>query len=113
MRPVLSPSFTSSKMKTIFVLMNKCAGDFVEYFKNQEENIVEVETKDIFTRYGNDVIASVAFGIEVDSLKDKVNQFYLMGKAATDLSGFWKTVKMLGYTLIPKVYEVITSSLIH
>lgn len=109
MRPVLSPSFTSSKMKAMFVLINECTESFIEYFKNQQNDITEVEMKDVFTRYGNDVIASVAFGIKVDSLKNRTNEFYLMGKDATNFTGFWKTVKFLGFNLSPKLYEVSTN----
>nr|CAD7395187.1 unnamed protein product [Timema cristinae] len=35
-----------------------------------------LEMKDLFTRYANDVIATTAFGIQCDSLKDNSNQFY-------------------------------------
>lgn len=38
--------------------------------------------KEAFTRYTNDVIASVAFGIKVNSLLDKHSEFYEMGKLA-------------------------------
>lgn len=41
---------------------------------------IDVELKDIFTRYANDVIASTAFGLEIDSLKEANNDFYVMGK---------------------------------
>lgn len=106
MRPILSPSFTSSKMKAMFILMNESAEFFVQFFKNQNDDIKEVEMKDIFTRYGNDVIASVVFGLKVDSLRDRNNKFYLMGKEVTDFGGFWKNLKFIGYIFVPKLYEV-------
>lgn len=109
MRPVLSPSFTSSKMKAMFVLINECVNTLIDYFKNQKDDIIEVEMKDLFTRYANDVIASVAFGVNVNSLKDRKNEFYLMGNEATNFTGFWKAMKFFGYTLVPKLYEVRAS----
>lgn len=43
---------------------------------------LEVDVKDLMTRYANDVIASCAFGLKVNSHKDQDNQFYAMGKVA-------------------------------
>lgn len=107
MRPVISPCFTTSKMKQMFVLMKEVAETFVSYYKNMKVNdTIEVEMKDALTRYGNDVIASIAFGIQINSLKEENNEFYLMGKKATNLGGFWKTLKFLGYNVVPKLYEV-------
>lgn len=107
MRPVLSPSFTTSKMKQMFVLIQEVAELFIEHFKStQTDDTTELEMKDAFTKFGNDIIASVAFGIQINSLKEEKNQFYLMGKEATDFSGLWKTLKFFGYNVCPKLYEV-------
>lgn len=107
MRPVLSPTFTGSKMKVMFQLMNEVVVTFIDHYKHIVGNdIFEVEIKDSFTRYGNDVIASVIFGVKVDSLKDKKNDFYEMGKRATDFSNWKATIKMFGYTAFPKLFSV-------
>ncbi|KAJ8926643.1 hypothetical protein NQ314_020977 [Rhamnusium bicolor] len=110
MRAILSPSFTSSKMRVMFALMAECAENFVQHFLKKDEEVVTVEFKDIFTRYTNDVIATTAFGIKVDSLGQPNNEFYLMGKEATNF-GFWKTLKFLGFALLPKLYELLKVSL--
>ncbi|CAG9827135.1 unnamed protein product [Diabrotica balteata] len=106
MRPILSPSFTSSKMKSMFVLMSECGENLVNYFMEKDKDSTEIEMKDTFTRFTNDVIASAAFGVKIDSLKNHENEFYLMGKHATNFKGFWKTMKFFGYMLIPKIWEV-------
>lgn len=47
MRPVLSPTFTASKMKVMFQLMNEVADTFINYHKNMKRNgIIEVEMKE-------------------------------------------------------------------
>lgn len=74
-------------------------------YRNLEQKYVEVEMKDVFTRYTNDVIASTAFGLKVDSLEDKNNKFYLMGKKATNFSGI-QFLKFLGYGCMPSVMKV-------
>lgn len=49
---------------------------------------MQLEMKDMFTRYTNDVIASTAFGFKINSFKDKNNEFFTMGTKATNFSGF-------------------------
>lgn len=46
------------------------------------EGFLDIDVKDLTTRYTNDVIASCAFGLKVDSHMDVDNQFYAMGKTA-------------------------------
>ncbi|KAF5288516.1 hypothetical protein FQA39_LY15384 [Lamprigera yunnana] len=97
MRSTLSPSFTSSKMKYMFKLMQVCATQFVNYFKT-ENGEVALEAKDSFTRFANDIIATCAFGVQCNSLVDRNNEFYVMGKEVTDFTGF-KALKMFGYEI--------------
>lgn len=107
MRPIISPCFTTSKMKQMFVLMKEVAETFVNHYKSiKADDTIEVEMKDVLTRYGNDVIASLAFGIHINSLKEENNQFYLMGKEATNFGGLGKTLKFMLFGLFPKLYEV-------
>ncbi|KAK5641867.1 hypothetical protein RI129_010414 [Pyrocoelia pectoralis] len=106
MRATLSPSFTSSKMKTMFLLFSECAQQFVEYFEKKKENVINVEMKDIFTRFTNDAIASTAFGFKCDSLKDQTNEFYTMGKKATNFGGA-RLLLMFVIGLFPPLQKVI------
>lgn len=81
MRTTLSPVFTSSKMRHMFTLIAATADNFTNYFLEQCENSkVELEMKECYSKYTNDVIASCAFGIECDSLKNKGNEFFKMGQ---------------------------------
>lgn len=106
MRAILSPAFTGSKMRTMYVLIKDCAEQFAQHFMDIEKQngIISVDMKDIFTRYTNDVVATTAFGIKCDSLKDKNNEFYLMGKEISDF-GFKTNMKFLGYMLAPFIMK--------
>ncbi|XP_063917833.1 cytochrome P450 9e2-like [Zophobas morio] len=106
MRATLSPAFTSSKMKYMFSLISQSGEQFVNYFLKKNEDVITVEMKDIFTRFANDVIANTAFGVECDSLVDQKNEFFLMGKEATDFSSVWKNFKFFLYFLAPKLSEL-------
>ncbi|KAI9582886.1 hypothetical protein GQX74_012103 [Glossina fuscipes] len=87
MRSTLSPAFTGSKMRQMFRLMNDVAVGAVTYLKQQQgadpTYAVEVDVTNFATRYSNDVIASTAFGLEINSFVDNDNEFYLMGKRVT------------------------------
>lgn len=106
MRATLSPTFTASKMRSMFVLMEKSGQQYVDFYLKQNKNVIELELKDSFTRFANDVIANCAFGVKVDSLKEPENEFYMKGKAATNFSGFVKQMKFLLSMMSPKLSAV-------
>lgn len=106
MRAYLSPSFTTNKMKILFQIIDKCSKKFIEYFDPDSEEVQEFEMQDIFTRFTNDVIASCVFGIEVDSLREPDNEFYMRGRQATDLTKPTANFKVVCAMLLPKLYKV-------
>ncbi|XP_011705721.1 PREDICTED: cytochrome P450 9e2-like [Wasmannia auropunctata] len=83
MRNTLTPTFTASKMKFMFDLLSKCSHDFVDYLVDHPELCHVIETKEVFRRYTADVIATAVFGISVNSMKDRDNEFYIRGAEAT------------------------------
>ncbi|KAF2894715.1 hypothetical protein ILUMI_11460 [Ignelater luminosus] len=111
MRATLSPSFTSSKMKMMFGLMTECAVNFVKYFEKQNKGIINVEMKNAFSRFTNDVIGSTAFGITCNSLENPKNEFYLMGKSASNFSGL-KSLKVFFYTISPVIMKFFRISIL-
>lgn len=82
-RTLLSPAFTSSKMKAMFKLMHECGDRYGKFFATLPEGKRTLELKDAFTRYTNDVIGTCAFGVTVDSMADRNNKFYVYGREAT------------------------------
>ncbi|XP_017770172.1 PREDICTED: cytochrome P450 9e2-like [Nicrophorus vespilloides] len=112
MRATLSPAFTSSKMRAMFTLIKDCANNFVDFHLEASKNgEVTVEMKDIFTRYSNDVIATCAFGVTCDSLKEPMNEFYLMGREATDFSSLTMNLKLFLFILLPKIAKLLNVAL--
>ncbi|CAK9809636.1 Cytochrome P450 9e2 [Anthophora quadrimaculata] len=80
MRRLLSPTFTSSKMKIMFHLMNDCTNNFTNYIANNSRRGQVYDLKEIFGRYTNDIVATCSFGISVDSMNDPQNEFYAFAK---------------------------------
>ncbi|XP_028036963.1 cytochrome P450 9e2-like [Bombyx mandarina] len=117
MRSTLSPAFTSSKMKLMMPLIVEVGEQMINALKKNIKNsgvgYVDIDTKDLTTRYANDVIASCAFGLKVDSLTEENNQFYAMGKAASNFS-FKQILLLLGFISFPKLMKVrIRRKLVH
>lgn len=106
MRSTLSPAFTSSKMKILFKLMAEYSQNFVEYFLNKNEDLIEIEMKDISSRFCNDVIASSAFGTEVDSFKHPDNEFFRYGQIFTDLRKFSTMIRLFFTMMCPTISKV-------
>nr|AZR39446.1 cytochrome P450 [Agasicles hygrophila] len=103
MRSALSPSFTGSKMKGIFLLMDEYSRNFINFFLNKDEDLIEIDMKDVSSRYCNDIIASTAFGTAVDSFINPDNEFFLSGKKLTDFRSFFFKVRLLICMAFPSV----------
>ncbi|KMQ86506.1 cytochrome p450 9e2-like protein [Lasius niger] len=108
MRNTLSPSFTASKMKIMFDLISKCSSEFVNYLVDHPKLCGTVETKQIFRRYTTDVIATAAFGISVNSMKDQNNEFYTRGMAISkSFSGGLAMFKFMFILSFPRFAKLL------
>lgn len=116
MRATLSPAFTGSKMRQMFDLILECAVAMTNYFvENTSKSIskdFDCEMKDLFVRYANDVIATTAFGIKINSFKDLTNEFYLMGTRAMNKNKPMSSLKICLLKLIPSVMRALDIELI-
>ncbi|KOC61113.1 Cytochrome P450 9e2 [Habropoda laboriosa] len=102
-RNMLSPTFTSSKIKNMFKLMSDCAMRFSTKLSNLQEKEREVEVRNLFARYTNDVIAKCVYGVSVDTMEEPKNIFYVYGRAATLLTGLLNTIKFMLYRNLPEL----------
>ncbi|XP_055699429.1 probable cytochrome P450 9f2 [Phlebotomus papatasi] len=109
MRATLSPAFTGSKMRLMCDLIVDIGVQMAEFLQKEakEKGPQTYEMKDLYSRMANDVIATCAFGINVDSLKNKSNDFFLTAKILTDFSSTGKMLRMLLYWMLPKFSDVI------
>ncbi|XP_055529183.1 probable cytochrome P450 9f2 [Wyeomyia smithii] len=107
MRATLSPAFTGSKMRHMFTLVAECAQSMSSFFASEARSgkRLEYEMKDTFSRLGSDVIATVAFGIQVDSLKVRDNEFYLKGKEMLNFQSFTVGMKLFLMFFAPWLME--------
>lgn len=73
MRSVLAPTFSSRRMREMAPLIQKAVENLKESFESFAVNEEEVDIVNVFSAYTMDVIASTAFGIEVNSQKTPEN----------------------------------------
>ncbi|KAK5641474.1 hypothetical protein RI129_010021 [Pyrocoelia pectoralis] len=109
MRATLSPSFTSNKIKSMFVLMKECSRQFSSFYL-KKGGMVTIELKDAFSRFTNDVIATAGFGVKCDSLEEPRNEFYLMGRELTNFQG-WKGLLSLMKIFMPTITRLLKLSM--
>lgn len=102
MRATLSPAFTSSKMKQMFELVAECANDMTSELKKKSEKGEKLvyEMKDLFALYTNDVIASCAFGLKVNSIENPDNEFLRSGRFFSN-AGLLISLRMLLLRSLP------------
>nr|AJN91173.1 cytochrome P450 monooxygenase CYP9G18 [Cnaphalocrocis medinalis] len=111
MRTTLSPAFTGSKMRLMMPFMVEISKNIVEDLKDHLDE--DIDVNDLMYRYTTDVIASAAFGLQVNSVKERDNQFFKMGRSLFTFTHtqrayfffclmFPKLAKMLKLQLFPE-----------
>ncbi|XP_058837442.1 cytochrome P450 9e2-like [Topomyia yanbarensis] len=108
MRATLSPAFTGSKMRAMFGLMTDYSDQMVKILRTEVDSgkgYREYEMKDLFSRIATDIIATCAFGIEVESVKDTGNEFFVMGKAILNFFRTSVMLRMLAYSWFPELMQ--------
>jgi len=98
LRVKLSPTFTAGKMKTMFGTLVECGKELQECLLEPANKKETIEIKDILARYNTDIIASCAFGIQCNCLKNPDAEFRKWGRKIFELSvatKFFRTLTLL------------------
>lgn len=107
MRSTLSPAFTGSKMRLMLSLVGECAKRFSEEILRQTNGQDKVyDIKDLMYRYVSDTIATAAFGLEVDSLREPENEFFRMGQKVSNFGGV-QGFKFMGFANMPALMKLL------
>ncbi|XP_050173804.1 cytochrome P450 3A9-like [Myiozetetes cayanensis] len=75
LRTVLSPTFTSGKLKEMFPIMKHYGEVLVKNIENQLKKDSSLSVKDIFGSYSMDVVTSTSFGVNIDSMNNPKDPF--------------------------------------
>uniref|UniRef100_A0A8K9XYH5 unspecific monooxygenase n=1 Tax=Oncorhynchus mykiss TaxID=8022 RepID=A0A8K9XYH5_ONCMY len=74
-RSVLSPSFTSGRLKEMFGIMKQHSANLLNGMKKQADKDRTIEVKEFFGPYSMDVVTSTAFSVDIDSLNNPSDPF--------------------------------------
>lgn len=109
LRSIMSPTFSSGKMKNMFPLVCKNADTLTTFCLQQASTNPSLVMRDIYSRYVIDNIASCAFGIECDSLTKENPVFAQMAEKffSTTFSGLMKVMVQMSF---PRVLRVLGMS---
>lgn len=79
LRNKLSPTFTSGKIKSMFLTIREIGDEFVHSFDKYVEGKMPADAKALAQRFTCDVIGSCAFGLECNSLKNEGSKLLTIG----------------------------------
>lgn len=80
LRTQLSPVFTSGKLKASFESLLGCGRMLQKFMVAASERRDVVEVREIAARFNTDVIASVAFGLDINCMEEPDVPFRAMGR---------------------------------
>nr|WKF18919.1 cytochrome P450 [Tuta absoluta] len=104
MRHIVTPTFSSAKMKAMFPLVAECAIALKNVLLQESADDVNVPL--LMTRYTTDVIGSCAFGVEVGSLKDVNSPFLIMSQKMFRITRS-AMIKRYCRSLFPRIFKLL------
>nr|QLI62172.1 cytochrome P450 23 [Streltzoviella insularis] len=110
-RSILTPSFSSSRLKNMLPLLESCSQQMIEYLNKYDNK--DVEMKDAMGYYTLETIGVCAFGIKCDALSDENAHFAKVVKKFMDISLPKRIYILLVLMLMPKMIRYLNISFIN
>lgn len=111
MREKLGPAFTTFKMRGMFDTILECGHTLVENLANRASDNYLIDIREIATRHTTDVIASVVFGYEINTLSMPQNSFRKYGRKIYCRNA-WNSLRWLLRFIAPKWMRFIGMTLV-
>ncbi|CAO2630201.1 Cytochrome P450 3A13 [Lemmus lemmus] len=110
-RALLTPTFTSGKLKEMFPIIQKYGDVLVKIMSQEAKKGKPISMKVIFGAYSTDVITATSFGVNIDSLNNPQDPFMKNTRKLVTF-GFFKPL-FLSVALFPflhRIYEKLNIS---
>ena len=107
MRSVLSPIFTSSKMKMMFGILSESAKGFIDHFEAKSKGnngSVFVDCTTACSRYTVDGISTAVLGFEGDCIKNEESSLFKFALSLTTPSA-WQNMKIVLFLAFRWLYK--------
>jgi len=102
LRAKLSPTFTSGRMKMMFPIVSETGDNMIEYLNPLADGKTALEMKEVYASFTTEVIANVAFGLDIKCQGDPDNEFRKMATAVFNPSS-WENLKAFFLISFPKI----------
>ncbi|KAH8277279.1 hypothetical protein KR026_008649 [Drosophila bipectinata] len=108
MRHMLSPCFTSGKLKAMYSTSEDIGDKMVTHLQKvlPEEGSQEVDLKKVMQKYAVDIIASTIFGLDVNSFEHPDNKFNNLVSLARTNNRFTALFGMMIF-LVPSIAQLL------
>jgi len=113
-RTLVSPVFTSGKLKLMIPHIEKCAGNLDEMFAAAAESGLVMDAKAVYGKFTIDAIAASGFGIELNSFKEPESLFRTTALKMTRAEGYSSKLdmpKMMLAIIAPSVCKFLGISI--
>ncbi|XP_070493753.1 probable cytochrome P450 6a20 [Chironomus tepperi] len=106
MRSIMTPMFSSSRIKSMFPTISKQSDRMIEYLKTFSENKDSCEMNSVYAGYTTELIGNVAFGLNIECLGKPDNEFYNAASTFLNPTTFGK-MKTLTMICFPKLANML------
>ncbi|KAK7806222.1 hypothetical protein U0070_008885, partial [Myodes glareolus] len=111
-RALLSPAFSSGKLKEMFSIIEQYGDILVKYLRREAEKGKPLSVKEVFGAYSMDVITSMAFGVSVDSLNNSKDPFVEKTKKLLKIDLFDPLLmSVVLFPFLTPIYEMLNISI--
>lgn len=103
-RTKLTPTFTSGRLKEMYPNILAIGQDLQDYLKEFADKDKVFEIKEMTSRYTINVIASVIFGVDVNTIREPDHKFNKIGQQVN--FPYWmEALRVMAMFLCPKLVE--------
>ncbi|KAK7812875.1 hypothetical protein U0070_000983 [Myodes glareolus] len=107
-RALLTPTFTSGKLKEMFPIVEQYGNILVKYLRREAEKGKTFTIKEVLGAYSLDVITSTAFGVNVDSLNNPNDPFMEKTKKLLKIDFFDPLLmSVVLFPFLTPIYEML------
>ncbi|XP_034834202.1 probable cytochrome P450 6a14 isoform X1 [Maniola hyperantus] len=100
LRLKMSPVFSTSKLKSMYPLVEKIAKEAHDYAAELHMNNKAINFSEFYEKYAMEIVGSVGFGVECNGLKNSRSEFYLRGNEYFNpTSLYWTIVRALAFVM--------------
>ncbi|GFT96179.1 cytochrome P450 3A8 [Nephila pilipes] len=105
-RNVVTPAFTTSKLKKMMVLLQTCCDNLVENLTKSSQASESIDCQEIFGGFVINTIGRCAFGMSINSMKDPNNAFIQKSKKLFNENLSWRTRLTLLCPILMKIFRM-------